>query len=206
MCTTIIPHTAKRHVPMQAGDPMPGSDKTAGATAFVPFRTLAHFYDADDPSPGDRRELSLRAEGQIFREVLDPVKGSRKILCDRLALTFPAADLTPGRPEAIIAAVRAHFRLRSDEMHRDMKLTQRVGLREFRLTVAVCVPSFIGIAICSQFRGNPLAEVAENVLVIFCWVTIWQPFQSLVFDRWTRGETEKVFRKIAEMDITVGPA
>ena len=47
-----------------------------------------------------------------------------------------------------------------------MKLTERVGLREFRLTLAVCIPSFIGIAICSQFKGDPLTEVIENVLVI----------------------------------------
>jgi hypothetical protein len=87
-----------------------------------------------------------------------------------------------------------------------MNLTQRIGLREFRLTVAVCVPSFIGIAVCSQFKGDALAEVVENVLVIFCWVTIWQPFQSLVFDRWTQKETAKVYRKIAEMEIRVLPA
>ena len=84
-----------------------------------------------------------------------------------------------------------------------MRLTVRVGLREFRLTLAVCVPSFIGIAICSQFKGNPLVEVIENVLIIFCWVTIWQPFQSLVFDRWTQAEQAKVYRKIAGMDISV---
>ena len=87
-----------------------------------------------------------------------------------------------------------------------MKLTEMVGLRECRLTVAVCIPSFLGIAICSQFKGNPLVEVIENVLVIFCWVTIWQPFQALVFDRWTQSVTAKVYRKIAEMGIRVVPA
>jgi hypothetical protein len=90
-------------------------------------------------------------------------------------------------------------------LQRDTKLTQRVGLREFRLTLAVCIPSFIGIAICSQFKGNPITEVVENILVIFCWVTIWQPFQSLVFERWTQSETAKVYRKIAEMEISVRP-
>ena len=84
-----------------------------------------------------------------------------------------------------------------------MHITQRVGLREFRLTLAVCIPSFIGIAICSQFKGNPVAEVIDNVLIIFCWVTIWQPFQSLVFDRWTQSETAKIYGKIADMDIRV---
>jgi len=184
---------------------MTEKNETAAARASVTFRTIAHFFDADDPSPEECRELTGRAEEQIFREVLDRPKGSRKTLCNQLDVTFPATDLTPGRSAAIIAAIRYHFRHRADEVQRDMKLTQRVGLREIRLTLAVCIPSFIGIAICSQFKGNPLTEVVENILIIFCWVTIWQPFQSLVFDRWTQSETAKVYRTIAEMEISVRP-
>jgi len=180
-------------------------DERARTTASVPFRTIAHFYDTDDPSPEDRRELSNRAEEQIFREVLNAPRGNRKEICDQLEVFLPAIDLTPGRSAAIIAAIRSHFRIRSGEVRRDMRLTQRVGLREIRLTFAVCVPSFIGIAICSQYKGNPLVEVVENVLIIFCWVTIWQPFQSLVFDRWTQSAMAKVYGKIAEMEITVRP-
>jgi hypothetical protein len=182
---------------------MTWQDKTATAGASVAFRTIAHFYDADDPSPEAHRELSNRAEDQIFRGVLDVPKGLHKDLPNHLEILLPEADLTPERPAAIISALRSHFLLRSGEVRRDMKLTERVGLREIRLTLAVCIPSFIGIAVCSQFKGNALAEVIENVLIIFCWVTIWQPFQSLVFDRWTQHETAKVYRKIADMEMSV---
>lgn len=185
---------------------MARQDGTAGITASVPFRTITHFYDGDDPSPEDRRELSDRAEQQIFREILDVAKGSRNAICNQLEIILPANDLTPDRSGSIIAAIRSHFLFRSAELRRDMRLTQRVGLREFRLTLAVCIPSFIGIAICSQFKGNPLAEIIENVFIIFCWVTIWQPFQSLVFDRWTQSETAKVYERIANMDIRVRAA
>lgn len=186
---------------------MPEQEATTTTTgAAVPFRTIAHFYDADDPSPEERRELSERAEEKIFRGVLDAPNGSGKAICNHLEISLPAADLTPGRTSSITAAIRSHFHLRADEVQRGMKLTQRVGLREFRLTLAVCIPSFIGIAICSQFKGDPLAEVLENVLIIFCWVTIWQPFQSLVFDRWTQSETAKLYRKIAAMEISVKAA
>jgi hypothetical protein len=182
---------------------MPEREDTTTVKASVPFRTIVHFYNADDPSPEERRELSDRAEEQIFHEVLDRPKGSRTDLCNELEISFPAADLIPGRSAMIISAIRSHFRLRSKEVKREMRLTQRVGLREVRLTLAVCLPSFLGIAICSQFKGDPVAEVIENVLVIFCWVTIWQPFQSLVFDRWTLSETAKLYEKIAGMEIRI---
>jgi hypothetical protein len=171
--------------------------------ASVAFRTIAHFYDPDDPTPESNRELSDRAEKEIFHAVLAVPKGEHGDICNDIEIVLPASDLTPDRKTAIVSAIRSHFRLRAGEVQRDMKLTQMVGLREFRLTLAVCLPSFVGIAICSQFKGNPISEVVENVLVIFCWVTIWQPFQVLVFDRWTQAEIAKVYRKIAEMAISV---
>ena len=185
---------------------MPETGDVNDTTARVAFRTIAHLYDGDDPSPEDRRELSERAEDRIFHSVIDPAKGSHRELRETIEITLPPADLTPGRDSSIVSAVRSHFRLRADEVQQSMRLTQRAGIREIRLTVAVCVPSFIGIAACSQFKGDPLIEVIENVLVIFCWVTIWQPFQSLVFDRWTQSVTAKVYRRIADMEIHVRPA
>ena len=169
----------------------------------VAFRTIAHFYDADDPTPESNRELSDRAENDIFHEVLAAPKGEHAEMCNHLEIVIPASELTPDRQNTIISAIRSHFHLRAGEVQRDMLLTQMVGLREFRLTIAVCLPSFIGIAICSQFKGNAISEVVENVLVIFCWVTIWQPFQSLVFDRWTQSKKAMVYRKIADMEISV---
>jgi hypothetical protein len=183
---------------------MQNSEQKRNGTS-VTFRTIAHFYDSDDPTPEDNRELSDRAETEIFHEVLAVPKGDHAEMCNHLEIVIPASELTPDRQTTIISAIRSHFRIRAGEVQRDMKLTQMVGLREFRLTLAVCIPSFIGIAICSQFKGNPITEVVENILVIFCWVTIWQPFQSLVFDRWTHSETAKVYRKIAEMEISVRP-
>jgi len=174
--------------------------------ALVAFRTIAHFYDADDPTPESGRELSDRAESEIFLQVLAAQKEEHAALCDQIEIILPASDLTPDRPAAIISAIRDHFRRRAETVQRDSKLTARVGLREIRLTVAVCIPSFIGIAICSQFKGSPITEVVEQVLVIFCWVTIWQPFQSLVFDRWTKSKTAQVYRKIADMEIRVRAA
>jgi hypothetical protein len=182
---------------------MQNNNEQKRSGASVTFRSIAHFYDPDDPTPENNRELSDRAENEIFHEVLAVPKGVHAEMCNHLEIVLPASELTPDRQTTIISAIRSHFRLRADEVQRDMKLTQRVGLREFRLTLAVCIPSFVGIAICSLFKGNPITEVVENILIIFCWVTIWQPFQSLVFDRWTQSETAKVYRMIADMVISV---
>jgi len=170
-------------------------------TGTVSFKAVAQIYDSDDPSPEAHRDLSDTAEDRIFHAILAVPNRLRATICDRLAIRVPG--LAPGDDEAVAAAVREHFSRRAGEITNDTRLTVRVGLRECRLTIAVCVPSFIGIGICSQFKGDPIVEVLENVLVIFCWVTIWQPFQSLVFDRWTQKETAAIYKKIAGMPISV---
>ena len=69
--------------------------------ASVPFRTIAHIYDPDDPSPEDSRELSDRAEKAIFLTVLEGQKGAHKALCSHLEILLPAPDLAPDRLAAI---------------------------------------------------------------------------------------------------------
>ena len=182
--------------------------KHSSQKTIVPviFRTIAHFFDPDDPTPEKARELSDRAEEMIGRAVLDakdPLHAGRK---DHLEVHLPVSDLTPGREIDIPTAIRSHFLQRADELQRNTRLTQRIGFREFRLTIAVCIPAFIGMVATTRFPHNDIAFLLQNVLVILAWVVIWQPFQSLVFDRWTNAVQAKVYRQIASMEISVLPA
>jgi hypothetical protein len=95
----------------------------------VTFRTIAHFYDADDPTPENNRELSDRAEIEIFHAVLAVPRGEHGDICNHIEIVLPASDLTPDRQTAISSSIRSHFLLRAGKVQRDMKLTQMVGLR-----------------------------------------------------------------------------
>jgi hypothetical protein len=169
----------------------------------ITFRTLAHLYDPDDPSPEDERELADRAEELIGREILDSPDplGAKERYC--LEIHISPSDFSDDRARDIPAAIRAHFLRRAKEIHQDARLIRRIGLREVRLTAGVCIPAFLGIMIIDRLPHDSLLLVIQNVLVIFSWVVIWQPFQSLVFDRWTLSTKEKVYRQIAGMEMRV---
>ena len=171
----------------------------------VTFRTIAHFFDPDDPTPENARELSERAESCIAHAVAYtkyPLQASRK---DLLEIHLPASDLTPEREKDIVSAVRAHFLDKAENLKKSALLTQRKGFREFRLTVAVCIPAFIGMVATTRFPHNDIAYLVQNILVIVTWVVIWQPFQSLVFDRWNNAVEAKICRQIAGMEISIMP-
>ena len=169
----------------------------------VSFRSIAGLYDSDDPYPENIRGLSDQAEDQIALVVEEKIAGLHPRDLPALSIGIPPSELTEDRKTSIPSAVRAHFLRRAENIEREKKRSIRVGLREFRLTVAVCIPSFAGIALASRYEHNPLALVIQNFVVIFCWVVIWQPFQSLIFDRWTLSTQAKIYRIIARMQISL---
>ena len=172
----------------------------------VPFRTIAHLYDQDDPSPDENRELSDRAEDTIFRAVADLPDATHPTPGDVMDISLPTAELTPDRQAAIPRAIKSFFSERIGEIEKDRRLSRKVALREFRLTVGFCTPAFIIIAFATRFPHEPVAVIVQNVLVVFTWVVIWQPFQTLVFDRWSKSTRIKVYRKILGMEIRIKPA
>ncbi len=172
----------------------------------VSFRTIAHFYDPDDPSPEENRELSDRAEDTIFRAVADLPDPTHSTPGDVMEISLPSAELTRERQAAIPQAVKSFFSMRIGEIEKDRRLSRNVAFREFRLTIGFCIPAFLVIASATRFPHEPVAVIVQNVLVVFTWVVIWQPFQTLVFDRWSKSTRIKVYRKILGMDIRIRPA
>jgi hypothetical protein len=183
-----------------------GDGRDRQSRLSVPFRTIAHFYDPDDPSPEENRELSDRAEDTIFRAVADLPDATHPAPGDIMDISLPTAELTRERQAVIPRAVKSFFLQKIGEIEKDRRLSRKVAFREFRLTAGFCIPAFIIIAFATRFPHEPVAVIVQNVLVVFTWVVIWQPFQTLVFDRWSKSTRIKVYRKILGMEIRVKPA
>lgn len=175
-------------------------------TLDIPFRTIAHFYDSDDPSPEDDRELSDRAEDQIYHAISEYTGKKGRLKDISLRIILPAADWTEKRQQDLPKALKSHFYRRQEELMKDAAFTVREGLREFRLTIGVCFFLFTGIAVTARFPHEPFAVLAMNVFVIFSWVVIWQPFQTLVFDRWSLHEQARTYREITRLRVDVIPS
>jgi hypothetical protein len=74
---------------------MQKKDGQKNTCASVTFRTIAHFYDPDDPTQKNNREVSDRAQDQILHGVPGVPQGVRAEMCDHLEILLPATDLTP---------------------------------------------------------------------------------------------------------------
>jgi len=172
---------------------------------IVTFRTIAHVYDDDDPSPESGRELSERAEEEIGKSVAQFLKMVPPSEQGDLIIYLPPSDMNEKRKEDIPRSIYLHYHNRIQDLERDRALIWWAGLREFRLTIAVLIPALLGIASTSLFSKDIFALIVQNILIICCWVVIWQPFQTLVFDRWTLAVRIRVYQHITRMMIQVRP-
>lgn len=169
----------------------------------VSFRTLAHFFDTDDPSPESFRELTDRAEEEIAKSVTYILKTIPPDKQGDLIISLPPSDMNDNRKKDLPLAVIHHFQNRISDLERDKKLTWWVGMREFRLTVAVLIPALAGIGLTHFIQKDVVALIVQNILVICSWVVIWQPFQILVFDRWSLATKIRIYNHITRMNIVV---
>lgn len=182
-----------------------GSREGTKRDIIVTFRTIAHVYDGDDKSPEAARELSERAEDEIGKSVAQFLKMVPPSEQGDLIICLPSSDLNEKRKDDIPNSVRLHFHTRIQDLERDRNLIWWAGLREFRLTIAVLIPALLGIASTSLFSKDIFALIVQNILIICCWVVVWQPFQTLVFDRWTLAVRIRVYLHITSMVIQVRP-
>jgi hypothetical protein len=171
----------------------------------VSFRTIAHFFDTDDPSPEECRELSDRAEEEIAKNVTYFLKTIPLSGQGDLIVFFPQTDINQKRELDLPLSISSHFNTRIIELERDRKLIWWEGIREFRLTIAVLIPALLGIGITTVFAKDVVAVIVQNILVICSWVVIWQPFQTLVFDRWAISVRIRIYKHITKMKIQIKP-
>lgn len=169
----------------------------------ISFRTISHFFNLDDPSPEHIRELSDRAEEEIAKSVTFFLKTVPHSDQGDLIISLPESDLNSPREIDLPSAVISHFQNRIQDLERDRSLIWWAGIREFRLTVAVLISALLGIWFFSSFFKDAVGEVVQNILIICCWVVVWQPFQTLVFDRWALAVRIRVYRHISRMSIRV---
>ena len=100
--------------------------------------------------------------------------------------------------------------LRALWLHQDARLAEQLvtvrrdGLRALgkgMLFVLVCM-----IASAAVSKTTFLPELMRNLIsggiVVAGWVALWNPMELLLYDRWPLGRDRKLYRLIAEMEIT----
>ncbi|MEO8548426.1 MAG: hypothetical protein ABI678_00560 [Kofleriaceae bacterium] len=152
----------------------------------VALDTVEQIFDNRDPAPFRERDLDPDLADYLL------AAGEDLFTADQFRVVFWVAKPCP--PVEIEDAFRAHFEDTIERIRRIRKRRRRAGQVALVLGVVLVVAllalgQFVGTAV-----GGTLGAGLKEGLTISCWVVMWRPIETLVYD-WIPQRHE---RRVAE--------
>jgi hypothetical protein len=173
-----------------------------GAVVIELFlRNVMQLFNSLDPSPFHEKELDPDAEEYIFNAVLDQPK---KIPI-KMAIFLPEESISETTSESIILGIHNHFIYKSSVSDRELRRLFERGRTVLIIAMVCLFGSLLGRQILSTLQQSLLVRMAEEGLLIFGWVTLWEPVYIFIYGWWPIIQKRRIYDKITMMDIQVLP-
>jgi hypothetical protein len=175
---------------------------------IIRIDTIDQLFNAPSSDPFSDKPAVILGEPALQHCVRQELKHrSHNWQGKRLVIELPAdqvtSDVTARTPEAIRRYAAAK-RLDNDALVRISRTRALVGLG-VAIGIAAALLVVVGVALSTFLASiSDLAKAAiTGVVTIFCWATVWNPWDRLVYD-WVEPWMEnRILRSIATMEIVV---
>lgn len=165
----------------------------------VRVHSALQLFDARDPAPFRARDLD-----DDFTEYV--IASAEEFGTEPMKILIHVEEAEPqqlGR-DSIRDAIKFYFqyqidlrRLQLSKLFRTARLFGGIGL--ICLVVCLLIAKFLDTHIAeTDFRS-----VAREGLIIFGWVSMWKPFELILFDWYPLYDRIRLMRKLLEADIEV---
>jgi hypothetical protein len=165
------------------------------------LRNVMQLFNSLDPSPFHEKELDPDAEEYIFNAVVDQPK---KIPV-KMAIYLPEESITDSTRESIILGIHNHFIYKSSVSDRELRRLFERGRIVLVIAMVFLFGSLLGRQILSTLEQGLLVRMAGEGLLIFGWVTLWEPAYIFIYGWWPIVQKRKIYEKITTMEIEVLP-
>jgi hypothetical protein len=165
------------------------------------LRNVMQLFNSLDPSPFHEKELDPDAEEYIFNAVVDQPK---KVPV-KMAIYLPEESIKDGCRESIVLGIHNHFIYKSSVSDRELRRLFERGRTVLIIAMVCLFGSLLGRQILSMFEQSLIVRMAEEGLLIFGWVTLWEPVYIFIYGWWPIIQKQMIYNKIAIMDIEVLP-
>jgi hypothetical protein len=164
----------------------------------IKLQTVEQLFDNRDPAPFRERDL----DPDLADYLLDA--GEDLFTEDKLRVVFWLDKPCP--PVEIEEAFRAHFEYTIERIRRLRRRRRRTG--QVSLTIGIVI--VIALIALSQFVGTAIggslgAGLREG-LVISCWVVMWRPIETLIYDWIPQRHERLVAEKLLGAPVEVRAA
>jgi hypothetical protein len=165
------------------------------------LRNVMQLFNSLDPSPFHEKELDPDAEEYIFNAVLDQAK---KIPV-KMAIYLPEESIQDTTRESIILGIHNHFIYKSSVSDRELRRLFERGRLVLVIAMGILFMTLLARQALSTLEQGLLVRMASEGLLIFGWVTLWEPAYIFIYGWWPIVQKRKIYEKITTMEIDVLP-
>ncbi|MEI6292494.1 MAG: hypothetical protein WCP36_02360 [Methanomicrobiales archaeon] len=165
------------------------------------LRNVMQLFNSLDPSPFHEKELDPDAEEYIFNAVVDQPK---KIPV-KMAIYLPEESITDTTRESIILGIHNHFIYKSSVSDRELRRLFERGRFVLLIAMGFLFGSLLGRQYLATLEQSLPIRMAEEGLLIFGWVTLWEPVYIFIYGWWPIVQKRRIYDKITTMEIEVLP-
>lgn len=165
----------------------------------VRVRTALQLFDARDPAPFRARDLDDDFTEYIVSSA-DEVSTSDPLKI----LIYVEEPATPGLDKSSISeAMRTHFRYQID-----LKRVQLAKVfKTARLFLGIGLICMVFCLLLARFLEAHMTDgpghIVKEGLVIFGWVSMWKPFELVLFDWYPLYDRIRLFKQLVKTEIGV---
>lgn len=161
----------------------------------VKLQSVEQIFDNRDPAPFRERDLDpdladylLAAGEDLFGE-------------ERYQVVFWLDKPCP--PAEIELAFRAHFEYAIERIVRERKRRRRAGQVALSIGVVLVVALLALAQFVSSTIGGSVGAGLREGLVISCWVVMWRPIETLIYDWIPQRHERRVMAKLLDAPVEV---
>jgi hypothetical protein len=157
--------------------------------------TVEQLFDNRDPAPFRERDLDPDLVDYLIdaAEDLDPL--------GPFQIVFWFTGATP--KEDVARPFRAHFEYELQRLDRHRLRQRRIGTVALIVGVALLVGLLAIAQLLTAIPGGTLRDAFREGLVIFSWVALWRPVDTLIYDWLPLRRQRKLMTCILKAPIEV---
>jgi hypothetical protein len=165
------------------------------------LRLLAQLFHSFDPSPFRERELDATAEEFIVGWAWDL---PRRIPLELVIHLEEARHESPAELNALVGdAIRNHFRYRAETKRRQYRALMARGRTSLSVGLAFYALCFVVGQALVRVTDSPVAELAQESLLIGGWVAMWRPIEIFLYDSWVVRRAQSDLARLARIQVRV---
>jgi hypothetical protein len=167
------------------------------------FKMLDQLFDASDPFPFPKKELTDMAEDTIFDQVVDlNLRNDVDLL-----LHIPEGSVPPGSEDEVANAVRRHFSFRLEDLAREKKSSWREGKVSVQIAIATLALSMVVFYL--YYLSTAVGFIFQLLIYVFIiinWVTVWHTYEYFVYEHRKLWRKCRVYDMLTRVNVVIKQA